>query len=297
MKRAIRRTRGDWIFDLFLYTLFAAILLIVAYPLYFVFIASVSDPVKTLNGEVWFFVKGFQADGYRRIFEDARIWTGYRNSILYAGLGTLLNVTVTLLCAYPLSREDFPARHVILMLFVFTMYFSGGLIPTYLVVRQLGLVRKWQVLILLGMVSPWNLILTRTYFKSNDTKALQEAAHIDGCSDIRFFVSILLPLSKAIVAVLALYYCLSHWNGYFNALIYLSDPQTFPLQLVLREILIVSSRDNVMMTNVEDLAERMRVAEVIKYGVIIVASLPMLVLYPFLQKYFVKGVMIGSIKG
>ena len=292
-----RRSRGDRVFEAVNYILFTLIILVVAYPLYFVVLASVSDPTQTLNGQVWLRIKGFQLDGYRRILEDQRIWTGYGNSVRYAALGTLLNITLTLLCAYPLSRDDFPARKVLMVLFVFTMYFGGGLIPTYLVVQRLGLVRQWPVMILLGAVSPWNMIIARTYFRSSETRVLQEAARIDGCNDIRFFTAILLPLSKAIIAVLALYYCLAHWNGYFNALIYLNDPETFPLQLILRDILIVSARDNEMITDVEGLAERMRIAEVLKYGVIIVASAPMLLLYPFLQKYFVKGVMIGSLKG
>lgn len=295
--KMLQRSKDDRLFDITVYTLFTLILLLVLYPLYFVVIASVSDPAKVLSGGITFWPRGFQLDGYMRIFEHKRIWNGYGNSVKYTVLGTFLNILLTLMLAYPLSRSDFKMRKPLMVILMITMYFSGGLIPTYLVVDGLGLTGKWPVMIILGAVSVYNVIISRTFISTSIPSELQDSAHIDGCDDIRYLFRIVIPLSKALIAVLCLYYGLNHWNGYFNAMIYLRDKSDYPLQLVLREILSMSKIDQEMVVDVPGIEKQREIAESIKYGLIIVASLPMLVLYPFLQKYFVKGIMLGSVKG
>ncbi len=275
------------------------LLLIVLYPLYFVVIASISDPSLVGTGQVILWPQGITFEGYKRIIEYDMIWTGYRNTIIYTILGTLLNITVTVLAGYALSRKDLIGRGFLLKLFTFTMFFSGGLIPSYLVVQELNLVNNPLVLIILGAVSVWNLLICKTFFQSTIPPELFEAASIDGCGNGRFFVQMVLPLSKAIIAVMVVYYAVGHWNSFFNALIYINDRDYMPLQLVLREIL--TSQQHMMQEMndgmLEDMTENTMIAESIKYGIIIVSSLPIMMVYPFAQKYFVKGVMIGSLKG
>lgn len=297
-RTAIRRTREDVVFDTVLYILLGLAFLIVAYPLYFVVIASFSDPSSVLSGEVVFLPKGINFNGYRRILNDASIWTGYRNTILYTVLGTALNVILTMMLGYPLSRRSFSGRRFITILLMITMYFSGGLIPTYLLVKGLGLHNSWTIMILMGAVSVYNVIITRTFLESNIPPELEEAASMDGCTQIRFFFTMVLPLSKAVMAVLVLYYGIGHWNDFMTGLVYLNDPNKYPLQLNLRSILIQSEMAIGLDTgDPADMEQQMKIAEAIKYGVMIVSSIPVLVIYPFLQKYFVKGVMIGSVKG
>jgi putative aldouronate transport system permease protein len=269
----------------------------IVYPLYFIVIASLSDPSLVLNGRVFIIIKGFQLEGYKRILDSQRIWTGYANSLKYTVLATTLNVVLTMMFAYPLSLPYFKARRVIMLLMVFTMYFSGGLIPTYLVVDSLGLTGKWPVMIVLGAVSAWNVIISRTYISVSIPSEMQDSAKIDGCSDFSYLFRIVFPLSKALLAVLCLYYALGHWNGYFYAMIYLKNKADFPIQLILREILTMAKADQEMLSGISGFAEQVLIAESIKYGLVVIASLPLLVAYPFLQKYFVKGVMLGSIKG
>ncbi|MGE7827381.1 carbohydrate ABC transporter permease [Paenibacillus sp. NPDC093718] len=288
------RSRADRLFDLFNYAFLTLLLIVILYPLYFIIIASVSDPISVSGGKVWLFPVDFTLEGYQRIMENQTIWVGYKNTLVYMTVGTAVNVAITVTGAYPLSRKDMYGRHLFMFLITFTMFFSGGLIPTYLLVKSLGLMNSMWALILPGAVSVWNLIITRTFFQHNIPDELREAAAMDGCSDFKFFLQVALPLSKSILAVLVLFYGVSHWNSFFSALIYLRDEAQYPLQLVLRNILIQNEVQELMNL---DLGASNSLSESIKYGVIIVASVPVLILYPMVQKYFVKGVMIGSLKG
>ncbi|PGV47568.1 carbohydrate ABC transporter permease [Bacillus sp. AFS037270] len=296
-KKITRRSKEDKVFDIINIFLVAIILILVVYPLYFIVIASFSDPNMIYEGKVWFIPKELTLEGYERIFRDSKIWLGYKNSIIYTVVGTIVNVSFTLMAAYALSRKDLYGRNVIMFLFLMTMFFSGGLIPTYLVVKNLGLLNTMWALILPKAVAVWNVIVAKTFFESSIPGELLEAARIDGCSDVKFFWKIVLPLSKPIVAVMVLFYAVGHWNSYFDALIYLNNENLYPLQLILRNILIQNQASTMMISDLDSLAAKQRVSELIKYGVIIVASIPLLIVYPFVQKYFVKGVMIGGIKG
>lgn len=270
---------------------------IVFYALYFVVIASISDPDKTAAGEVLLLPKGVSFKPYWYIFRDKRIVSGYANSIFYTFFGTLLSLFITIPAAYALSRQDFVGRKVIMRLMLFTMYFGGGLIPTYMVIDSLNLVNTRAILVILGSFSVYNLILARTFFQTNIPLELQEAAEIDGCGVTRFFFSIALPLSKSIIAIMTLYYAVARWNSFFDALIYISSASKYPLQLILRDILIQGQNLQADVTDPDAFYEMQRISRTIRYGVIIVSSLPVLIIYPFVQKHFVKGVMIGSVKG
>jgi len=294
---ATHRTRMDRAFDIFNYTVLTFVLIVVLYPLYTVVISSISDPDLVNSGKVWLFPRGITFEGYERIFSDSSIWLGYRNSLLYMTVGTVVNVSLTLTSGYALSRADLAGRNFFMLLITFTMFFGGGLIPTYLLVKQLGMVNTMWALIVPGAVGAYNIIIARTFFQSSIPNEILEAAQMDGCSNTRFFLRIVLPLSVPIVAVMVLFSAVGHWNAYFQALIYIRNENLYPLQLILRKILIVNESQDQMLANLTDMTEQQRIADLMKYGVIMVASLPMLVLYPFLQKYFVKGVMIGSIKG
>jgi len=293
----MRRTSGDRFFDFINIGLLCVGTLAVLYPLYFIIIASVSNPDAVNAGKVLLFPKDVTLLGYVKIFSDARIWYGYRNTIFYTVSATLLGVMVTLMTGYSLSRKDFLGRNLIMGFLVFTMYFQGGLIPTYLIVKNLGLVNTPWVMIIFGCVGVWNIIITRTFFQSTLSPELLEAAFIDGCTNQRFFFQIVLPLSRAIIAVQILYYAVGHWNQFFRALIYLNDRKLYPLQIILREILIQSEMIEADLVDINDFGAAERYAELIKFGVIIVSSLPVLMIYPFVQRHFVRGVMIGAIKG
>ena len=292
----ISRSRADKAFDIMDYVLLTIAFLLVAYPLYFVIIASVSDPIAVYEGRVVLYPIKPTLEGYARIVSYASRFVGYKNTILYTLVGTAINVVLTVTAGYALSRKELVGRNVMMMGVMFTMIFSGGMIPTYLLVRQLGLYNTMWALILPGAVSTWNLIVCRTFFQQTIPDELREAADLDGCGDVAFFLRVVLPLSSSIIAVMVLFYAVSHWNSYYNALIYLSSTSKYPLQLVLRNILIVNTMDD-MVNDVATQAAQQRMGDLIKYGMIIVSSLPLLILYPFLQKYFVKGVMIGAIKG
>ena len=295
-KGSMRMTRGDRITTNVFYILLFAIILLCAYPVYFVLIASVSSSTYVNSGIMMLYPMGFQTEGYKFVLTDWRISTGFINSVIYTVCGTVLGLTVSLMAGYSLSRRDMPGRSILMAVMVFTMYFSGGLIPTFLVVKQLGLVNTRLILILLGSVSVYNIILIRTYFQSTIPTELQEAAFIDGCSNTRFFFQFAVPLSKAICAVIALYLAVGYWNAYFNAMIYLNDNSKKPLQLFLRDILL-SAKQTDDQTSGELTSEFNQMVLVIKYAIIVVSSVPMMLVYPFLQKYFVQGVMIGSLKG
>ncbi|WP_127492435.1 carbohydrate ABC transporter permease [Paenibacillus glycanilyticus] len=287
---------NERLFDAVVYIIAAIIMVIVLYPLLFIVSASFSDPAKVLNGDVWLLPQGFNVEAYANILQNDKIWTGYGNSIMYTVIGTVINIIMTILAAYPLSRPDLPLRNGIMVLITMTMFFSGGLIPTYLLVKDLGMVDTMWALIVPGAIATYNLIVMRTYFQNSIPWELQEAAHMDGCSNWRLLVSIILPLSKPILAVMVLFYAVGHWNSFFNALIYIRDEGKYPLQLVLREILLISQSAQTDGGSV-GLEKQILLSESIKFAVIIVSSLPVLVMYPFVQRHFVKGVMIGSIKG
>lgn len=281
--------------DMLLYGALGIAMILCAYPVYFVLLASISDATYVNSGRLLLYPVGIQFEGYKHVLNEPRIATGYLNTILYTVGGTALGLTMSLMAGYSLSRKDLPGRNIIMGAMVFTMYFSGGLIPTFIVIKNLNLLDTRWVLILLGSVSVYNIILIRTFFQSNIPPELQEAAFIDGCSNTRFFLTFALPLSSAIIAVIALYLAVGYWNSYFNALIYITDRSKHPLQIFLREILMTqTATDN---ADGEMASEYMRMVQVVKYAVIVVSTAPIMCLYPFLQKYFVKGVMVGSLKG
>lgn len=284
----------DWICNIFL----LLFVIIVAYPLWFVLMASFSDPVYVNNGTFLLYPKGFTLDGYKMVFEDARIWTGYLNTIIYTVCGTVLGVVVVMLAGYAFSRKDLVGAPTLMKLFVFTMYFSGGTIPLYIVIQKLGLLDTRFLMIVLGSVSVYNIIVVRSFMASNIPDELYDAASIDGCGNGRFFFQIVVPLSKAVAAVMVLYIAVGYWNSYFNAMMYMTDGTKHPLQVYLRDVLVLSSSlaGNLDLEPAEQ--EKMeQMAMMIKYAIIVVSTGPILCVYPFIQKYFVKGVMVGSVKG
>lgn len=293
-----QKCASDKVFDVAVVLLLMILFIAVAYPLYFVILASVSDPLLVSKGKVLFYPKGISFFGFEKVFEDTRIWTGLRNTVLYTVLGTIVNMLATLPAAYALSRRDLRGRKTIMMLFVFTMFFNGGLVPTYLLMQNLNLTNSIWVFIIPFAVNVYNLIIARTFFENSIPQELYEAASLDGCSDMKFFTTVAIPLSKAIVSVIMLYYMVAHWNDFFTGLIYIRDQALNPLQLVLREILIVNNVFGAGGTGGGALGAYDQVyADTVKYAIIIISSLPMLIIYPFIQKHFEKGVMIGAIKG
>lgn len=293
-----QKSLGDLLFFVISRTVLFALLVIMTYPVYFVVAASFTNPTYVNSGELLFYPKGFTTLGYSRVFKDSRIWLSYLNTILYTVGGTFLGLASCVLAGFALSRKELPGRNIIMAILVFTMYFGGGLIPTYMVVKGLHLTNTRFLLTIMGSISVYNLILIRSFFASTLPQELQDAAFIDGCGKGRFFFSIALPLSKAILAVIALYIAVFQWNSYFNALVYVTDRMKQPLQLYLREILLMA-QNSADLTELDPAAAAQlnRMVEVIKYGVIVVSTLPIICVYPFLQKYFTKGVMLGSIKG
>src|SRR5690625_3082782 len=287
---------GDRLFNVINVLVMCLIALVILYPLYFVVIASVTDPNIVNRGGILLYPKELYLSGYKKILEYTPIWRGYWNSIIYTVAGTTLNIILTITAGYVLSRRDLFGRNIIMFIFVFTMFFNGGLVPTYLTVSYLGILDTVWAMILPTAASVFNIILTRTFFQSTIPGELLEAARMDGCSDFKFFFHIVLPLSKVIIAVMVLFYGVQHWNSFFEALIYLNTDTKYPLQIILRNLIIMNETSTEMISDPGTLAERQRTAEQLKYGIIVVASLPFLVLYPFLQKYFTQGVMIGSIK-
>jgi putative aldouronate transport system permease protein len=293
-----RRSAGEVIFDVVVFILCLFVFLVIAYPLFFVIIASVSDSTLVSRGLVIFYPKGFSTFGFHEILKDTRIWTGYRNTFIYTFGGTALNLALTLPAAYVLSRYEFRPRRFLMMFFVITMFFNGGLIPTYVLIKGLHLTNNMLVFILPFSVNVFNLIITRTFIEHSIPKELYEAASMDGCTHFRYFFKIVLPLSKAVISVIGLYYLVAHWNDFFTGLIYVRKNELQPLQIVLRDILLanqVFSQGAGAGGAAGGYAQRF--ADQVKYGVIIVSTLPILLVYPFVQKYFEKGVMIGSVKG
>lgn len=299
--KKMKMSGSDRVFVALNYFLLAIILLVCLYPLWFVIIASISNPDLINSGQVWLWPKDVSLTGYKNLFNDKSILRGYANTLMYTVGGTLLNLLVTLPAAYALSRRDFVGRKFFTVMFLITMFFSGGLIPTFMTVKNLGLYNNPLVMIVLGATSMTNIIISRTFFMTNVPTELQEAAQIDGCGNFRLFVKIVLPISTAIIAVMALFFAVGHWNGYFTALIYIRNDDLKPLQIVMREVLMQSQFNADMLQQGGDTAgllqEELKAAEQIKYALIVVASLPVMAIYPFIQKYFVKGVTVGAVKG
>ena len=291
-----RVSRGDRIINIAFYLILGVLSLICVYPLWYAAVASISGSTYVNSGAFILLPRGMHFDAYQYAFGQKQLWIGYRNTIFYTVGGTLFGLAVCLPAGYALSRRDLPYRGVLMGFLVFTMYFSGGLIPTYIVCHTLKLTNTPWILMILGSVSVYNMILIRTFFSSSIPDELREAAFIDGCSNTRFFFQFALPLSKAIIAVIALYIAVAHWNSYYNALVYTTDRNLQPLQMYLRQILLISI-DNDDTADPETLAHIRQLVTVVRYAVIVLSSLPIMCLYPFLQKYFVQGVMIGSLKG
>jgi len=292
----IRESFGDRLFLSCVYLILTILLLIVLYPLVYIISSSFSSPLAVSSGRVWLWPVDFSLRGYQVTLGNPQIITGYANSLFYAFFGTLISVTLTVLLAYPLSRKTFYGRNILMVFLVFTMLFSGGLIPTYLVVKNLGLLNTRWAMLIPQAIAVWQVIITRTFFQASIPEELVEASQLDGCSDLRFLWSVVLPLSKPIIAVLVLMYAVSQWNSYFDALIYLKSPELYPLQLVLRSILILNTTTSGSM-EASAMVERQQLADLLKYSLIVVASLPVLIIYPFVQRYFVKGMLIGAVKG
>ena len=302
-KSTIKNTRGDRVFLFIVYSMVILVVLLCAYPLYLTVIASISDPYAVYSGKVNLIPHGFSVNSYKLVFTNSAIWRGYRNSIIYTVAGTAFNLFLTIPSAYALSKKRMYGRNFLMTVFLITMYFGGGMIPHYLLYKNMGLIDTPWILIINGGVSVYNVIVTRTYFQNNIPEALFEAARIDGASELRCFFKLVLPLSAPIIAVITLYYAVGHWSGYFSALIYTHNQELQPLQLVLRNILILNESaytDALQSGDAELIADASRQAYqalTMKYALVFISSAPMLAIYPFVQKHFVKGIMVGSLKG
>lgn len=296
--KALHKKRKISGFDICVTLITVFLVMIVFYPLIFILSSSISDPTLVATGKVFLLPKGFTLDGYKRVFRDPNIMIGYGNTLFYAVIGTCINLIVTVPAGYVLTKSEVPGTKFIMKLFLFTMYFSGGLIPSFLLIKSLHLYNTRLILLVLGAFSTYNCIICRSFFTAFP-KELEEAAYIDGCSYIRIFLTIVLPLSKALLGVMVLYFAVGHWNSYFNAMVYTYNEKIQPLQLFLRRILVLEQSSSEMKSSGADelAAQQQMVAALIKYAVIVVSSLPLMIIYPFLQKYFEKGVMIGSVKG
>lgn len=293
----ISDSREDKIFNIIIHIIIALLLVIIAYPLIFVVSSSFSSKEAVTNGRVFLFPVDFSLEGYEAVFKKNDVIIGYRNTFIYTIIGTSINLFLTMIAAYPLSRRDLPFGKGLTLLFTFTMIFSGGMIPTYMLVKSVGLINKPAVMVLVGSISAYNLIIARTFIQNNIPAELLEASRIDGCSDFLYFAKIVLPLSKSVIAVLTLYYAITHWNSYFNAFIYLNNRKYWPLQLYLREILLENQIDASQIADPDLQEAKQGLANLLKYSLIVVSTIPVMLLYPFIQKHFVTGVMIGSVKG
>lgn len=296
----IRETKQDRVFNIVNGIILGIIAICMIYPLWFIVSASISDPTYTNLGKMLLIPKNPSFEGYKRVLSDKTIFVGYRNTIIYTFLGTILNLCVTLPAAYALSRSDFVGNKFFTIMFLITMFFSGGLIPTYLIVKAVGLYNSPLAMIILGATSMTNIIISRTFFKSTIPTEMQEAAQIDGCGNVRLFFQIVLPLSSAIIAVMALFFAVGHWNSYFNAMIYIRKDAYKPLQVILRQILLESQYNaEMVLQGLEGgaLRDELKIAEQLNYALIVVSSLPVIIMYPFIQRYFVKGVTVGAVKG
>lgn len=294
-KRSIKESPGDRMLLAVIYACLTIGMLVVLYPLIYILSASFSSPFAVVSGKVWLYPVDFTLIGYETVFKNSQVLMGYGNSLFYATAGTLVSLTVTIMMAYPLSRKTFYGRHVLMFVLTFTMLFGGGLIPLYLVVKNLHLIDSRWSLILPQAIGVFQIIIARTFFQNTIPDELVDAAEMDGCSDVGFLMRVVLPLSKPVIAVMVLLFAVGQWNAYFDALLYIKSSELYPLQLVLRNILLLNTSENP--TDISETLRRQGLAELMKYSLIVVSSLPVLILYPFVQKHFVQGVMIGSLKG
>jgi len=297
MKKLKAISWEDKIFYFFIGTVLTIFFILVLYPCIFVIAASFSSGTAVEAGKVYLWPVDFSLEGYKTVFKTKEVYLGFRNSVFYTVVGTTINIVVTMIGAYVMSRHDMPGRNGFMMFFAFTMFFSGGLIPTYMLIQRLNMLNTVWALLLPGALGVYNMIIARTFIQSNIPLELLEASQIDGCSDFKYFISVVIPLSKTVIAVLVLFYAVGHWNSYFSAMIYLNSEKLYPLTIFLREILLASRIDPSTVEDPELQALIAKAAAVIKYALIVVSMIPILIVYPFIQKYFVKGVMIGSIKG
>lgn len=296
-KNRIDACLSDKIMRAVVYTLMFALILIILYPLIYVVSSSFSSGEAVTSGKVLLWPVDFSLQGYKAVFAYKQIWVGYANTLFYTVVGTLVNLTLTIMAAYPLSRKNFQFRNFYMTLFLITMFFSGGIIPNYILMTKLHLTNTRWSLILSGSISVYNMIIMRTFFQNSIPNELMEAAKIDGITDIGYLLKVVLPLSKSILAVITLYYAVAHWNSYFNAMLYLRDESLYPLQLVLRSILNVGKVDLSQITDAEIIKQMRGLSDLMKYSLIIISSAPIIIAYPFVQRFFEKGVMIGSVKG
>lgn len=287
----------DKIFTIFNYTILTLVLIVIAYPLIFVVSASFSDPQAVIRGDVLLLPVNPTLRGYEAVFKNGKILTGFMNSVFYLVVGTCLNLVMTMLCAYPLSRKEFKARGFISLFFVFTMYFSGGMVPTYILVNKLGLLNTRLAMIIPTAMSTYNMIICRTYIVNSIPDELYEASQMDGCTPFKYMMRVIVPLSKPILAVLTLYYGVAKWNDYFNAMLFLYKDELQPLTIIMKEILIMGKVDMTQVTDASAVSKLQGMSELLKYSTMVVATLPVLMLYPLIQKHLVKGVMIGAVKG
>ncbi|HEY4430813.1 MAG TPA: carbohydrate ABC transporter permease [Paenibacillus sp.] len=295
VQQKIKESTGDKLFLTTIYIILSLVVIAVIYPLIFIISSSISSPAAVTSGRVWLWPVDISFKGFKVLLNTPEILTGYGNSIFYTAAGTFISVVLTIMIAYPLSRRGFFGRNTLMMIITFTMIFSGGLIPTYMVVKELHLIDTRWALLIPNAIWVWQVIIARSFFQSSIPEELLEASEIDGCSDMRFVWSVVIPLSKPIIAVLVLMYAVGQWNAYFDALIYLKSADLFPLQLVLRSIIIQNNSAGTM--DAMKMVERQQLAELLKYALIVIATLPVLVIYPFVQRYFVQGMLVGSVKG
>jgi putative aldouronate transport system permease protein len=286
------------LFDVVIHLVVLALALIILYPLWFVIMASLSNPTQYRENPFLLLPRGFNVLSYQRVFENADIWMSYWNTIKYTVTGVCINITMTLLGGYSLSRKDFVGRNVFTFIIVFTMFFSGGLIPTYLVVRDLKMLNTFWAMVIPNAVATYYIILARTFFQTRVPVELQESAKLDGCTNFQLFIKVVLPLALPFVSVITLFYSMGHWNSYFQALIYITNRKMWPLQMILREILVQVQMDSMMQIAMDEgYADRMIIREGLKYSTVVVASLPLLLVYPFLQRFFKEGILVGALKG
>lgn len=295
-KTFFKKSLADKAFDMVNALMMLFVFAVTLYPVIIIVSSSFSSAEALMAGKVTFLPVDFTTEGYRAVFRNATIWTGLKNSVIYTVVGTAVNMAVTILAAYPLSRSDFKPKAVVSLMFAFTMWFNGGLIPTYLLVKNLGMFNSRLAMIVPTALNVWNMVIVRTYFKTNVAGEMLEAAKIDGSNDWQYLLKIAVPLSKPVIAVIALYYAVANWNVFMQAYIYLQTPDLFPIQVVLRDILLLSQTQELAGDVVSGTNARL-LSELLKYSVVVVASIPMIIIYPFVQKYFVKGIMVGGVKG
>ncbi len=295
MKKRIKSS--DTLFYVIIGIVMFFLTIIVLYPIVYIVSASFSSSAAVTEGRVWLWPVDFSLEAYKAVFKYSDLWIGYRNTIFYVVVGTIMNVAVEMICAYPLARKDLWGKSVISFLFTFTMLFGGGMIPNYLLVKNLGMLNTVWALLIPGLMSVYNVIVARTFIQNNIPEELLEASQIDGCNDIQFFFKMVLPLSKAIIAVLTLWHAVGHWNAYFSAFLYITEEKLYPLQVFLKEILVQSNVNSEVVGDVADALQMQNLKQLLKYAIIVVSTVPLFAFYPFVQKHFVKGVTIGSVKG